>query len=83
MSQTSNNAYDTAAIGSWEQFRATVQLPFGIFSYGVKDFPFGTGATLGYNTRAEAFLTVVPYGPLRILHGWWFTRGMHQRRPVN
>ena len=76
MSQTSGNAYDTAAIGSWEQFRATVQTPFAILSYGVKDFPFGTGATLGYNTRAEAFLTVVPYGPLRILHGWWFTRGL-------
>jgi hypothetical protein len=76
VSQTSMNAYDTAAIGSWEQFRATVQLPFGIFSYGVKDFPFGTGATLAYNTRAEAFLTVVPYGPLRILHGWWLTRGI-------
>jgi hypothetical protein len=76
MSQTSMNAYDTAAIGSWEQFRATMQTPIGIFSLGVKDFPFGTGATLGYNTRAEAFLTVVPYGPFRFLHGIWLSRGL-------
>lgn len=75
MSQTSMNAYDTAALGSWEQFRATIQLPFGIWSIGVKDFPFGTGASLAYNTRAEAFLTVVPYGPFRILHGIWLARG--------
>ena len=73
--QTSMNAYDTAALGSWEQFRATIQLPIGIFSIGVKDFPFGTGASLGYNTRAEAFLTVLPYGPFRFLHGIWLARG--------
>lgn len=71
MAQTSNNAYDTASIGSWEQFRATVQTPIGILSYGVKDFPFGTGATLGNNTRTEAFVTVVPYGPLTFIHGIW------------
>jgi hypothetical protein len=76
MSQTSMNAYDTAAIGSWEQFRATIQTPIAIFSLGVKDFPFGTGASLGYNTRAEAFLTVVPYGPFRFLHGLWLSRGL-------
>jgi hypothetical protein len=75
MHQTSMNAYDTASIGSWEQFRATIQLPLGIFSIGVKDFPFGTGATLAYNTRAEAWLTVLPYGPFRILHGIWLARG--------
>ncbi|MBI5569257.1 MAG: hypothetical protein HY914_04860 [Desulfomonile tiedjei] len=73
--QTSNNAYDTAAIGSWEQVRATMTTPWAIFSIGIKDFPFGTGATLGENTRAEAFLTVVPYGPFRILHGVWLARG--------
>ncbi|MBI5568527.1 MAG: hypothetical protein HY914_01130 [Desulfomonile tiedjei] len=73
--QTSNNAYDTAAIGSWEQVRATITTPWAIFSIGIKDFPFGTGATLGENTRAEAFLTVVPYGPFRILHGVWLARG--------
>lgn len=75
-SQSSMNAYDTAAIGSWEQFRATIQLPWGIWSIGVKDFPFGVGATLANNTRAEAFLTVVPYGPMRFLHGIWLSRGM-------
>jgi len=75
MSQSSMNAYDTAAIGSWEQFRATIQTPMAIFSVGVKDFPFGVGATYANNTRSETFLTVVPYGPFRMLHGWWLARG--------
>ncbi len=74
MTQTSTNAYDTAAIGSWEQFRSTIYVPWGVFSIGVKDFPLGTGATLGYNTRAESFLTVVPYGPFRLLWGIWLGR---------
>ena len=72
--QVSDNAYDTAAIGSWEQFRATIQMPWGIWSIGVKDFPFGIGATTANNTRSEAFLTVVPYGPFRFLHGIWLAR---------
>jgi len=74
MSQSSMNAYD-GTFGLWEQFRATMQVPWGIFSIGLKDFPLGVGATLGYNTRAEAFLTVIPYGPFRFLHGWWLARG--------
>ncbi|MEJ2717766.1 MAG: hypothetical protein P8182_11590, partial [Deltaproteobacteria bacterium] len=74
-SQTSMNAYDTAAIGSWEQFRATIQIPWGIFSIGVKNFPFGTGISFGHNVRAEAWLTVVPYGPFRLMHGIWLSRG--------
>jgi hypothetical protein len=75
MTQTSTNAYGTAAIGSWEQFRTTIYVPWGVFSIGVKDFPLGTGATLGYNTRAESFLTVVPYGPFRFLYAIWLGRG--------
>jgi hypothetical protein len=71
MSQTSMNAYDTAAIGSWEQIRATIQLPIGLISIGVKDFPFGTGATFANNTREEVFVTVLPYGPFRWIHGIW------------
>ncbi|MFH0823978.1 MAG: hypothetical protein V2B18_14605 [Pseudomonadota bacterium] len=69
--QTSPNAYDTAAIGSWEQFRFTVQSPWCIWSLGIKDFPFGVGATLSHNVRAESFFTVVPYGPLRIMSAIW------------
>jgi hypothetical protein len=75
VSQTSDAAYNTAAIGSWEQVRATIQSPYGIFSIGAKDFPLGVGATLANNTRAESFLTVVPYGPFRIMHAIWLARG--------
>jgi len=71
MSQVSMNAYDTASVVSAEQFRATIQIPWGILSVGVKDFPFGTGATLGYNTRSETLLLVVPYGPFRFMPAVW------------
>ncbi len=75
MMNESLGAYNTAAIGSWEQVRATIQTPIAIFSIGVKDFPFGTGASLANHTRANAFLTVVPYGPFRFLHGIWLATG--------
>ncbi len=71
MHQSSPNAYDTAAIGSWEQFRFTVHTPWCIWSLGVKDFPFGIGATLSHNVRAESFFTVVPYGPFRFMSAIW------------
>ncbi|MEJ2719054.1 MAG: hypothetical protein P8182_18300, partial [Deltaproteobacteria bacterium] len=74
-SQTSMNAYDTAAIGSWEQFRTTIDIPWGIFSIGVKNFPYGTGISFGHNVRAESFLTVVPYGPFRLMFAIWLSRG--------
>jgi hypothetical protein len=74
MSQTSMNAYD-GTFGTWEQFRLTATLPWGVWSIGVKDFPFGTGATLGHNTRAEEALWVVPYGPFRLLGAVWLARG--------
>ncbi len=37
MQGVSDNAYDTAGIGSWEQFRVTAQTPIAILSFGVKD----------------------------------------------
>ncbi len=74
--RTSETAWDTAALGSWELFRSTIQTPWGVLSLGAKDFPFGTGAILGYNTRADAFLLVVPYGPFRFLLSLWLARGL-------
>lgn len=50
MSGTSTNAYD-GTFGTWEQFRLTLNMPWGLWSMGLKDFPFGTGATFGQNTR--------------------------------
>jgi len=72
---SSEAAYNTAAIGSWEQIRATVQLPIGTLSYGVKDFPFGTGIQYANNTRTDSILMVVPYGPFRLLFGLWPGQG--------
>ena len=51
MQGVSDNVYDTAGVGSWEQFRVTAQTPIAILSYGLKDLPFGTGATLAKNNE--------------------------------
>lgn len=71
VSQASNNAYDTLGLISIEQFWAKVELPWGSVSMGPRAFPFGTGATLGLNTRSEMYLLVVPYGPFRFMYGIW------------
>ncbi|MCA1961319.1 MAG: hypothetical protein LDL33_11050 [Desulfomonile sp.] len=76
-----NAAYNTAAIGSWEQIRATFHTPWATFSIGVKDFPLGVASNLGYNTRANAFLAVVPYGPFRFLGAIWLTDGLLESYP--
>lgn len=70
----SANGTDTAMIPSFSQWRLTTQLPWGVLSIGAKDFPFGTGSLLGYNTRASALLFVLPYGPFRILPSIWLAR---------
>ncbi|MFA6221941.1 MAG: hypothetical protein WC647_06470 [Desulfomonilaceae bacterium] len=72
--QTHEGAYNTAAIGSWEQVRATIQLPLFIISIGAKDFPFGTGTNFANNSVSEAFLMIVPYGPFRLMWGNWLAR---------
>jgi hypothetical protein len=74
MSGTSMNAYD-GTFGTWEQFRLILNMPWGIWSMGLKDFPFGTGATFGENTRGSDFLWAVPYGPFRFLSSVWLARG--------
>lgn len=63
MSQTSDAAYNTASIISVEQFKVAFHLPWGVFSFGTKNFPIGTGATFARNTREEAIYFLVPYGP--------------------
>jgi len=72
--QTRGSAHD-GVIANWDQVRATVQTPWGIFSYGWKDFPLGIGTVTSYNLQAESFLTVVPYGPFRFLFAVWPNRG--------
>ena len=73
-SQTSDAAYDTSAIISVEQFRATFQIPWGTVSIGNKDFPLGTGALLSQAARSEAFLLIAPFGPFRVMWGAWLAR---------
>ena len=70
-SAISNSSEDTIGIGSWEQVRATVQVPWGILSYGLKDFPFGEGLFTSFRTRGSAFVMVIPYGPFRIIPAFW------------
>ncbi len=69
------SAFDTALIPSIGQLKLTVQLPWGVLSYGLaKDFPIGTGALFGYNTRASALVLVLPYGPFRFIPSVWLGR---------
>ncbi len=71
----SQNAFDTAMIPSFNQFKLITQLPWGTMSLGAKDFPFGAGAFLGLNTRGSALLFFFPYGPFTIIPGLWLERG--------
>ena len=71
VSQTSMNAADTAALISVEQFWASVELPWGVFSMGARAFPFGTGATFGENTRTDMYQLDVPYGPFHFMFLLW------------
>jgi hypothetical protein len=71
----SQNAFDTAMIPSFNQYRVTINTPWCIFSLGAKPFPFGTGALLGNNTRASALFAVIPYGPFLFEPGIWNSRG--------
>jgi hypothetical protein len=77
---TQNSAsVSTAGIGSWEQVRATAQLPFAILSYGMKDFSLGFGTFTTQRLRGSAFVAVIPYGPFRFIPAIWdgssFTNG--------
>jgi hypothetical protein len=64
MSQTSDAATNTASIISVDEFKFSVFVPWGYLSFGTKNFPLGTGATLARNTREEAIYLAIPYGPL-------------------
>jgi hypothetical protein len=66
-----SSAMSTAALGSWEQVRATVQVPWGILSYGMKDFPFGIGLFSSQRLRGSSFVFIAPYGPMRFIGAIW------------
>ena len=71
MYTSGQSAQSTAGVGSWEQVRATVQVPWGILSYGMKDFPFGVGLFTTQRLRGSSFVFVVPYGPMRFIGAIW------------
>ena len=70
--RTSANAFDTAMIPSINQWHLTAQLPWGVISIGPRNFPWGTGAMGGFNTRNDGLLFVAPYGPFRFLAQIYF-----------
>jgi len=74
VSQSSMNATD-GVFETWEQFRATIQTPWCVFTAGLKNFPFGVGATLGENTRAETYYLIFPYDPFRVRLAFFVARG--------
>ena len=64
MSQSSDAATNTASLISVDEFKFAFQIPWGMFSFGTKNFPLGTGATFARNIREESIYLLVPYGPL-------------------
>jgi len=76
MMRASRNGDDTAMLGSWDQLRATIQLPWGVISIGNKNFPLGTGATFSHDAKGDSFLFVIPYGPFRFLPTVWVARSI-------
>ncbi len=72
--RVSQNAFDTAMIPSINQFKLVTKLPWGIVTFGTKDFPFGVGALLAQNTRATALSMVIPYGPFVFWPMIWNSR---------
>ncbi len=69
------SAYNTGGIGSWEQIRATIQLPILTLSIGKKDFVFGNGAVYAQNVPTDSFMIIAPYGPFRFLGGSYPAHG--------
>jgi hypothetical protein len=69
--RTSANAFDTAMIPSFSQWHASAQLPWGVVQLGARDFPWGAGAVIGFNTRNDSLLFVLPYGPFRFIPQIW------------
>lgn len=77
--RVSRNAFDTAMLPSINQLKLTAHVPWGTLSLGAtKDYPFGTGALFAKNTRASAFVLVIPYGPFRIVPAFWLARSYAQ-----
>ncbi|MGC8658259.1 MAG: hypothetical protein ACP5U1_04225 [Desulfomonilaceae bacterium] len=68
----SQNAFDTAMLPSVNMWHITAQLPWGVISGGARDFPWGTGAMGGFNTRNDGLLFVAPYGPFRFIFQIYF-----------
>ena len=70
----SQNAFDTAMIPSFNQFKLKVALPWGTASLGNKDFMVATGAQWGYNSRGSALVFLIPYGPFIFTPQFWMQR---------
>src|SRR5271157_19542 len=60
-------AWSIIDTGSWTQWWATAQTPWGIVVAGKRPLAFGIGAQYdGTSVTTESLLFVAPYGPLRI-----------------
>ncbi len=67
-----HNPIDT---GSWTQWWATAQTPYGVVAFGKRGFGFGIGVQyVATNMSSEALTIVAPYGPLRFGFGGYLHR---------
>ncbi|MEW6350876.1 MAG: hypothetical protein AB1646_17600 [Thermodesulfobacteriota bacterium] len=78
---SSDGGYNTASLLSVDQLKAIVVMPMLTLAVGVKNFPIGTGATYGRNTREESVYMVAPYGPLSFHYYLFVTQPSGERFP--
>ena len=58
------------AQGEWLNFWATLELPWGLFSFGKRDFGFGPGLQYDAGNRTEEYLSLATdLGPLKFVLG--------------
>jgi hypothetical protein len=67
------------ATGEWLQFWTTLELPWGILSFGKRSFGFGTGLQYDSGDRTEEYIALVAdYGPMQFGFGLYPWRDQAQ-----
>lgn len=68
-------AWNPIDTGSWTQWWATIQTPWGIVVFGKRSLGFGIGVQYAESSASSESLAIVaPYGPLRIALGGYLHR---------
>jgi len=68
-------AWNPIDTGSWTQWWATIQIPWGLVAFGKRPLGFGIGVQYAEsNATTETLIVVAPYGPFRLGLGAYLNR---------